>query len=170
MLIQSAELGDAPSVMEILTLCVEDMRRHGIDQWDETYPSLRIVEEDARSRTLFVAREDGRCVASVCLNDIQPAEYRPLPWRYTEGRALVVHRLCVLPERQRHGVGRRLMEFAREFAREHGFACIRLESYVGAPRAMTMYEGLGYQRVGQVRFPRRRLPFECFELSVTGTR
>lgn len=170
MLIQPAELADAPSVMEILALCREEMRVHGIDQWDETYPNLQIVEDDARSRSLFVIREDGRCVGSVCLNDLQPAEYCSVPWRCTGGRALVVHRLCVLPERQRRGVGRRLMEFAEDCARERGFACIRLEVYIGAPRAVALYEHLGYQRVGQVRFPRRRLPFDCFELSIAGTK
>ena len=166
MLIQPAELGDAPSVMEILTLCIRDMRINGVDQWDETYPNLQIIEDDARSRSLFVAREDDMCVGSVCLNDVQPAEYRSVPWRHTGGRALIVHRLCVLPERQRRGVGRRLMEFAGDYAREHGFACIRLEVYVGAQRALALYERLGYQRAGQVRFPRRRLPFDCFELSI----
>src|SRR6266850_7308902 len=114
--IEPAELGDAHSVMQMITLCIAHMRAHGIQQWDEVYPNLRVVEEDARSGSLFVVRRDGFCVASVCLNDIQPEEYRPLPWRCRTGRALVIHRLCVHPEWQQRGAGRHLMDFAETFA------------------------------------------------------
>ena len=30
---------DVPAVMTLLHRCIEDMRRHGIDQWDELYPT-----------------------------------------------------------------------------------------------------------------------------------
>jgi len=42
-------------------------------------------------------------------------------------------------------------------------ACIRLDAYTGNPRALALYEKRGYQRIGQAYFPRRELPFDCFE-------
>ena len=161
--VERAELQDAESVMQIIALCIQHMRAHGIHQWDEIYPNLQVVEEDARSGSLFVIRQDGLCIATVCLNDAQPEQYRPLPWRCAIGRALVIHRLCVRPEFQHCGAGRRLMEFTEAFAKERGFACIRLDAYTGNPRALALYEKRGYQRIGQAFFPRRELPFDCFE-------
>jgi ribosomal protein S18 acetylase RimI-like enzyme len=163
MQIERAALSAALGVMQVITLCVAHMRAQGIYQWDEIYPNLQVVEEGARSGSLFVIRQEGGCVASVCLNELQPEQYRSLPWRCTQGRALVIHRLCVHPEWQRRGAGRHLMDFTESFAREHGFSGLRLDCYTGNPRALALYERRGYQRVVQASFPRRELPFDCFE-------
>ena len=161
--VEQADIRDAPGVMQIITLCLQHMRAQGIQQWDEIYPNLQIVEDNARAGSLFVIRQDGLCIATVCLNDVQPEQYRLLPWQCRNGRALVIHRLCVHPDWQRHGAGRCLMDFTEAFAGEHGFSCIRLDAYTGNPRALALYEKRGYQRIGQAFFPRRELPFDCFE-------
>ena len=49
MRVEQAELRDAPSVMQIITLCIQHMRAQGIRQWDEIYPNLQVIEDDARS-------------------------------------------------------------------------------------------------------------------------
>jgi GNAT superfamily N-acetyltransferase len=166
MKVECADVDDADGVMQVITLCRNDMLARGIDQWDDAYPAIRIVREDARRRSLFIVRRKGRCVASVCLNDEQPEVYQTVAWRCLTGRALVVHRLCVLPEWQRHGLGKSLMKFAEAFARKEAYSWIRLEAYAGCPAVLALYDGLGYRRVGEVRFPRRRLPFVCYEKEV----
>jgi len=169
MVIRLAEFPDLAAVLENFRLSISDMQSRGIDQWDEQYPSQQLVAGDIASRSLWVADDNGVILASICLNDTQPAEYGRLPWRHTAGPALVVHRLCVRPDRQRRGLGWRLMKFAEELGRERGFASIRLEVYAGAPAALALYQRLGYVRAGQIRFPRRRMAFDCMELSLTGT-
>jgi len=164
MVIRLATPQDVPQVMAIVARCVSDMRAHGVDQWDDLYPNEEVFREDVRSRSLFLAERDGACVAAVALNDVQPEQYRSVAWRSTDGPALVVHRLCVHPDCQRQGLGVRLMEFAEQFARRRGFRSIRLEVYPTASAAVALYSRLGYALVGQVRFPRRRLPFDCMEL------
>ncbi len=161
--VERADLRYAPSVMQIIALCTGHMRAQGIHQWDEIYPNLRVVEDDARAGSLFVVRQDDQCIAAVGLNDVQPDEYRPLPWQCETGLALVIHRLCVHPDWQQRGAGRHLMDFAEAFAKEHGLSCIRLDAYTGNPRALALYEKRGYHRIGQAHFPRRELPFVCFE-------
>jgi GNAT superfamily N-acetyltransferase len=161
--IEQAQIHDAPAIMELITLCMQGMRASGIDQWDDIYPNLAVVEEDALAQSLFVILEDGLPVATICLNEVQPEEYRPLAWQIVTGKSLVIHRLCVHPSWRGHGFARQLMQFAETLAAEHGFASIRLDSYTGNPRAQALYEGRGYHRVGQVWFPRRSQPFDCFE-------
>lgn len=164
--IQHAEFEEASVVVGILGRCDEAMRANGICQWDNVYPNLDVVETDARSGSLFVAREGDACVGAVALNDLQPEQYGSLPWRCTDGRVLVIHRLCVHPEWQQRGVGSRLMDFAEGFGRTHGFNSIRLDAYTGNPAAIALYVKRGYQRIGQTFFPRRPLPFDCFELVI----
>lgn len=163
MRIELAGQRDTDSVMELITLCIQHLRANGVYQWDDVYPDLRVIEEDSRSLSLYVLRMDGICVASVCLNDLQPDEYLPLPWRCMNGRALVIHRLCVNPKWQGRGIGGHLMAFAESFAFDHGFSSIRLDAYTGNPQALALYVRRNYQRVGRINFPRLELPFDCFE-------
>ncbi len=164
--IEPAQPQDVLGVMQIMALCTADMQRRGIDQWDDIYPNRELVAADLRAGSLFVAREDGVCVAAITLDEMQPPQFLDLPWRCTTGRALVVHRLCVHPDWQGHGIARQLMDFAETFAAQHGFACIRLDAYPANPRAISLYQHRGYQRIGQVIFPRRKFAFECFEKSI----
>ncbi|WP_173049782.1 hypothetical protein [Nitrospira sp. KM1] len=43
---------------------------------------------------------------------------------------------------------------------------VRLDAYSGNPQALTLYRRRGYREAGQVTFPRRALPFICFEFEV----
>ena len=150
----------------VIDRCRATLAAEGIHQWDEAYPTRDVVDADVGRGALFILEDDsGRCVASVALDDRQADEYRTLAWTTPEP-ALVVHRLCVDPREQGRGLARRLMDFAESYAAERGYASIRLDAYTGNPRSVRLYRRRGYREVGQVRFPRRALPFWCFELSL----
>jgi ribosomal protein S18 acetylase RimI-like enzyme len=155
--------GDVAAVTEVATLCVAQMRASGIDQWDEIYPGHDVFAADAESGHLYVLRSGGIVAGSIVLNEIQAPEYTTVAWRWPDHRPLVIHRLCVRPDYQRQGAGHRLMDFAESFAASRAYPSIRLDTYTGNPRAVTMYERRGYLAAGFVRFPRRRLPFICME-------
>ncbi len=164
MVIRPANPGDVPQVMTIVARCVRDLQARGIDQWDDIYPNEEILSEDVRAGGLFVASRGGVTVGAVCVNDVQPELYRAVAWRCPDDHPLMIHRLCVDPECQGQGIGLRLMRFAEAFARRKGCRSIRLEVYPTAAAAVGLYTRLGYALVGQVRFPRRRLAFDCMEL------
>jgi ribosomal protein S18 acetylase RimI-like enzyme len=161
MKVVQAEMRDSGRVMEIITRCKHQMREAGSDQWDDLYPAAAMVEQDIRTKSLFVLVDESECIGAVCLNEKQSPEYAALQWRYP-GPALVVHRLCVDPAKQGSGAARTLMDFAERFAATNGYPAIRLDTYTGNPRALLLYGRRGYHRAGQVSFPRRKLPFECF--------
>ncbi len=148
----------------------EALRAQGIHQWDEIYPTGETIAADVAQGSLFVLEDDaGHCVASVALDRTQSPEYAALEWTTSEP-ALVVHRLCVDPAVQGRGYARQLMDFAESYALERGCASVRLDAYTGNPRSVELYRKRGYRAVGQVRFPRRELPFWCFELDVRSQR
>lgn len=170
MLIRKAESRDLAEVMEIIVRCTQELRDNGILQWDDVYPDAAVLEDNLRAGTLYVIPQDGACQAAVCLNEEQPEEYGFLPWTYGSGRVLTIHRLCVHPDWQGQGLASRLLAFAEEHAAGHGYAAIRFDVYSGNPRALALYERHGYQRVeGAVYFPRRELPFYCYEKEVVAS-
>lgn len=109
-------------------------------------------------------RDDaGEVIGAVVLDSAQPPEYGPLRWQITDPAPMVIHRLCVTPELQKRGGARRLMDFAEQMADERGHLSIRLDTYLGNPRAMAMYVKRGYRVAGYLRFPGRKLGFVGFE-------
>ena len=162
-LIRPAQLSDLEAAWQIVDRCRAVLRARGIHQWDDVYPTREVVEGDVERGRLFVALDsDGRPAAIVTVDAVQDAEYAAVPWTSAEP-ALVVHRLCVDPPAQGHGLGGQLMDFVESHARRQGFASIRLDAYTDNPDAMALYRRRGYREAGQVFFPRRLQPFACFE-------
>ena len=162
---ESRHVDPAWKVMERCRLALD---AEGIAQWDAVYPTRGVVEADVQRGALYVLEdEDGRCFGSVALDEDQADEYRQLSWTTAEP-ALVVYRLTIDPSVQGRGLGHELMGFAEAHAARCGYASVRLDAYTGNPRSAQLYRRRGYREVGQIRFPRRALPFWCFELPVGG--
>jgi ribosomal protein S18 acetylase RimI-like enzyme len=151
-----------PAVTGLLSACTRTMRNNGINQWDDIYPNEEVVMKDVHDLSLYVLEENDLCIGAVSLNQEQDAAYQQVNWLGGEP-VLVVHRLCIDPKYQGGGLGSRLMDFAEEHAKRNAYASIRLDAYTGNPTAFRMYERRGYRKAGQVYFPRRILPFFCFE-------
>ncbi len=166
MRIRQALPEDVDSAWSLIDRCKRALVAAGVHQWDDVYPTRDTAAVDVARGALFVLEtDDSVCVASVALDDAQSLEYASLTWTTAEP-ALVVHRLCVDPRAQGLGYARRLMDFAELRAAELGYASVRLDAYAGNARSVELYRRRGYREVGQVRFPRRELPFWCFELAV----
>ena len=151
-----------PSVVLIISACMKTMREHGIFQWDDIYPNREILTNDVESRSMYVLEHENDCLATITMDREQEPAYRMIPWSGGEP-ALIVHRLCVDPVFQGKGIGTQLMDFAEGYAKQNAFVSIRLDAYSGNPAAVRLYERRGYRKAGQVNFPRRELPFFCYE-------
>ena len=75
-----------------------------------------------------------------------------------------LRRLDVLPEHQRHGLGRRLSQTAIDWARDNAFVRVVLDTTTLQLPAIALYESLGFRRAGQTRF--RRWDILWFELAL----
>ena len=161
-----AELEDLPRLMPLYASCTSAMRANGNEQWGDDYPTAAIIRKDIEAPVCMwlgdAEADAGMPASAICLNEEQAEQYKTLRWAGPE-RALVVHRLCVDPARQRTGIAQQMMDFAEERARQLGYASIRLDTYSGNPAALRLYEQRGYRKTGEVFFRGRALPFFCFE-------
>jgi len=160
--ITQASPRDVPAIWRLICACRDDLRKRGIDQWDETYPTEQIVIDDVKSGSWYVLQEGVICIAAICLNAEQHPLWEPILWLGREP-ALIVHRLCVLPDYQGTGKASRLMDFAEHHAAANGYVSIRLDAYPGNPPAISLYERRRYRKAGEVNFSRCALPAFCFE-------
>ncbi len=139
---------DRDEIISLFHRAVEHLNAAGIPQWDELYPDASDIEEDISKRQLYVTRENGRIAGVITLNKRCDPEYESGKWSYRGPEYTVVHRLCVSPDVQGHGVGTQIMGMAEEMLRSRGVKSMRLDTFSQNPWSLRMYEKLGYHTVG----------------------
>lgn len=154
---------DIDEVFAIYRACTEAMLARGIPQWDERYPTRGTAADAVARRDLYWLVDAGDVkVGSVILNAIPAPEYAPIVWRDPEP-AMIVHTLVIDPRHQ-GGRGRAAMEACEELARHQGFLTMRLDAFPGNPSAIALYERLGYQLRGHVRFTNKPPGHESYAI------
>jgi mannose-6-phosphate isomerase len=164
---RKARESDIPALCRIFEACIRDMDERGLDQWRwEVYPSEAVLMEDVEAQTLYFMEEDGEILAAFTINEEQHPLYLTLPWHFGV-RPAVLHRLVVDPNRQHKGLGQETMTHAISIARELGYDCLRLDTYLKNTRAMALYESIPMRKVGKVKFDHRTTLFQCYEMPLT---
>lgn len=163
MIYRKAEIDEAKQIMRIIKDAVANMERVGVQQWNDSYPTLEIIEEDIKTSTGYVLTDEAGIAAYVCVSENQPKEYADIQWEDTEGRCCVIHRLVVAVDRQGRGVAKQLVRAYEKQAKEDGCSSIRLDTYSKNPISMKLYPGMGYTLKGDVRFFHHMEEFPVFE-------
>ena len=165
-MISKADCSQLEAVWNVIDRCRMALVEQGIFQWDNLYPTRETVAEDILGGHLYVLTSSGSCCGVVTVDTKPEVQYTTVQWA-TAKPALLIHRLCIEPTAQGCGFGRQLMTYIEEYGGRHRFAGIRLDAYSGNPRALEFYRQRHYREAGQVFFPRRVLPFICFELTLS---
>jgi GNAT superfamily N-acetyltransferase len=100
---------------------------------------------------VIVSRARGRVTGTLALQTKKPwaievSHFSPVD------RPLYLVSMAVLPRHQGKGIGRRLLAFAEELARERGFEAIRLDSYDASAGAGDFYASCGWAFRGTVKY------------------
>ena len=161
--IRLARIEDSDSIYSLVQEATRHMDNQGIPQWDDIYPSKAILNADIENQQMHVIEVEGRVAGLIVINEVQSPEYASIAWKHS-GRALVVHRLTIHPDYQRHKLASYLMDFAEEMAATKSYDCIRLDAFTRNPAAFALYENRGYRRAGMVRF--RKGEFFCYEKKI----
>jgi ribosomal protein S18 acetylase RimI-like enzyme len=92
-------------------------------------------------------------------------EYIPIQWLTANQNNIYIHRLSIHPNYQGKGHAQKLMGFAEDYAKQNGFASVRLDTFSQNKRNQKFYETRGYQKLGDIFFPKQsEHPFHCYEL------
>ena len=157
---------DLSEIKRFTERCAEAMIDKGINQWNENYPSKEKLATDIDKNELFkLVNTENEIMGIIVLTPEMDEEYLPIPWITENKNNLYVHRLATDPSFWGLGNGKKLMDFAEEFARKHHYTSIRLDTFSQNKRNHRFYESRGYQRLGDIFFPvKSEHPFHCYEL------
>jgi ribosomal protein S18 acetylase RimI-like enzyme len=161
--IELATPDDAPAVANVRVRAAEDLtERHGAGHWS-SLATERSVVSGMRTSKVVVARKAGRVVGTLSLQTRKPwaidTSYFPparKPWYLTN--------MAVDPADQRNGIGRALLDYARDLVVEWGGDAIRLDAYDAEAGAGEFYARCGYTEVGRATY--RVVPLRYYELRV----
>mgnify|MGYP003322074965 FL=1 len=162
--IELAVISHLDKVKEIAECCASDMINRNIFQWNEKYPSKKIFKEDIESNSLYLAKINQEIVGCIMLTKNKDHVYKDIKWLSEDNINLYIHRLAVHPLFQKKGIGRKMMDFAEDYAKSNNYESVRLDTFSKNKRNNIFYENRGYIRLGNVYFPEQsRFPFYCFE-------
>ncbi|NKI31363.1 GNAT family N-acetyltransferase [Croceivirga thetidis] len=164
-MIRKAKLSEIPEILAVTNACGLHLASIGIFQWNEHYPSKQAFESDINRQELYVFVDHNRIIGGIVVSTIMDEEYRSISWLSENRKNIYIHRLFVHPKSQGQGIARQLMEFAEELAKTQNFVSVRLDTFSQNKRNQRFYENRGYQRLGDVFFPKQsEHPFHCYEL------
>ncbi|MBC7791992.1 MAG: GNAT family N-acetyltransferase [Anaerolineae bacterium] len=114
-----------------------------------------------KTSRVLVARDGSGIVATLRLATKKPWAIDPA-YFVTVKRPLYLLDMAVKPGLQRHGVGRLLLEEAKDAARAWPADALRLDAYEGSAGGGDFYAKCGFSEVGRVTY--RDVPLIYFEL------
>ena len=162
--IELAEINDLEDIMKMIHNCANDLISKNIFQWNEKYPSRDIFLADIEKKNLFIFKNDSRLIGCVALSYDKDIEYNDIKWLTKDDENLYVHRLAVEPKFQKQGIGRLLMDFAEDYARDNKLKSVRLDTFSKNERNNRFYKSRKYIQLDDVYFPNQsEFPFHCYE-------
>ncbi len=151
-MIRKAKMTDIAAIADTYTaLLTHEQQYGGHSNWKlDVYPTIAVPEAKVPTGTMYVLEENDEVCASMVLNHDQAKEYAEIEWQYPgEGdRVLVIHTLCIPPQKAGHGYGRQMVEYAKRYAAEVGCTTIRIDTYAHNEPAKRLYLNNGFRIAG----------------------
>jgi GNAT superfamily N-acetyltransferase len=155
-----ADEADIPAIVELrLAIDRDQARRFGTDRYSTAISEKSVARGLASSRVL-VACSKRRIVGGLRMETKKPWAI-DLRYFTPVTKAIYLHDVNVHPDEQRSGIGRQLLERAKDVARDWPAGAIRLDAYDGASGGGPFYKKCGFTEVGRTVY--RRVPLVYFE-------
>lgn len=165
-MIKPALTEDLAKIKRLTERCAQAMADKGIYQWNEHYPSKEKLAADIKKNELYkLTNAENEIMGIIVLSTEMDSEYVPIKWLTKNENNIYVHRLATDPIFWGLGNGKKLMDFAEDFAKNHNYNSVRLDTFSQNKRNHRFYESRGYKRLGDIFFPNQsEHPFHCYEL------
>ena len=118
----------------------------------DVYPVRSTAEAALQRGDLCVMEEGNRIYGSARINQIQVDVYAGAPWDYTvpDDQVCVLHTLVISPKMNGRGLGKQFVQFYEDYAFEHEWPELRIDTNARNERARSMYRKLGYREIAVV--------------------
>ena len=163
MKVEKATTHNILEVMYLLQHCIEDFNKNSIYQWNTSYPDYFKLLREVENGSLYLIKTKGVCIGTISFDEQQESVFDNVEWKNSTDKYLVIHRIAVFPTWQKKGVGRKLIEFAEQYAKDNDYKSIRIDVASSSEHLIKSYESIGYICAGDILYPKQKEPFKCLE-------
>lgn len=151
---------DADALAELRTAAATHLTNaHGRGHWSSAVSAKGVLKR-MRTGKVFLVRQRGRAIATLCLTTQKPWAIDPSYFSPVR-RPLYLVDMAVAPELQQRGIGTTCLAEAERLARSWPAGAIRLDAYAAAAGAGDFYRRCGYREVGRTTY--RTVPLIYYE-------
>ena len=165
------ELGKESDINELENLYndLNDYLASGINYpgWKKgIYPIREDAINGIKNRNLYIAKYNDKIIGSIILSNTPEKAYHNATWNFKSdySKILVIYTFVVHPKFMKCGVGKRLIDFATEYAINLNIKSIRLDVYEGNTPAIKLYEKCGFKYIDTVDLGLKHYGLEFFKL------
>lgn len=115
------------------------------------YPGRESIAKAISEKVQYACVKDGVVVGAFIFNDDPQGKYSKGDWEkdLADGEFKVIHTLAVSNEMSRKGIGRRMVNYCINLAKEEGYKGIRLDVVPTNIPARKLYENSGFRFAGE---------------------
>lgn len=155
LIIERANMNDAQEILDLYNRIIDKIKGqlYRPDWHRDLYPVLNHVLQAISQGEMWVARTDGKILSAMVLNHTHNESYDEIQWQkdLKDDEIFVLHLLGVDPGAMRKGIASKMVEFAKDLARQQGLKAIRLDVFNRNVHAEQMYLKHGFKIPGTVR-------------------
>lgn len=149
----------AISVLHDVGQWMEDSGMNPSKWWKPENLNKEVLLKYAKPEEFYVGLVDGEPAAAEILQTSQDAQ----DWQEIDKgksvKALYVHWLCVDRKFAGQGLPGKMIDFAKDFAREKGVNLIRVDTNADEKKLRKIYEDLGFKLVAEIKEDYRTTAF-----------
>ena len=119
-----------------------------------SYPDYHRLVREVENGNLYMIKHKGVCIGTVTFDEQQEAAFDEIEWKNKSDKFIVIHRIAVFPSWQKKGIGRMLIEFVENYAKENDYKSIRLDVASSSSHLIKLYESIGYALTGDILYPK----------------
>ncbi|MGI5897291.1 MAG: GNAT family N-acetyltransferase [Oscillospiraceae bacterium] len=142
---------DLPAVLAIIRQAQEALKRQGVDQWQNGYPTEADIRRDIAGESAYVLELNGKIAGTAALWFAPEESYAHLKGRWnTDGAYAVVHRIAVDDAYKGQGLAAQMLAHFECLCREHGVASLRADTHAQNLSMRRMLQKYGCSECGVV--------------------
>lgn len=168
--IKKAGINNIDDIEILYNESIDWLDSQGIHQWKkDVYPTRKSALDALKDNCIYYCTLNGNLTGTFIINENQPQQYSTLNWKYKDGKTMVLHTLVIKPNNTGKGIGKTIMEFVLDFARENAYETVRLDVFPDNKTAAALYSSFGFEFVGKIFFDIKEPGYEwydCYEKKI----
>lgn len=147
-----AAMNDLDEIMQLVEQARGFMKKNGLDQWQDEYPTRGHFEDDIKGGYCHLLTEDDKIAAVITITKIPEECYEHLhegAW-INSGEYAAIHRATVSDKYRGRGLGAQLISLADTIAADWGVKSIRADTHENNAPMRSSLQKSGYTYCGKV--------------------